>query len=281
VPPETPRGPALSTLVVTAVDYIDRFETRVKGQAAQISPAHDGRLRYGVGAMSAKRILIAHRTAAVRDRFAVALADARHDFVMADDGPTARRAVADVALPVDLAIVDLGLSDDPIQLLETLRATSPTPLALVVFSGSVRSAAEIPRLAGLNVAYLNEHAGTAQILPALAPLLFPDNFNRRTSTRMAISVPVTYRSGDTLAGAVTLDVGKGGLAIRTMTPLAKGTAVHVRFRLPGMPDEIDATGHVAWSDRKVGMGVQFAKLAAGHQRAIDGFVDEHAARLKN
>jgi uncharacterized protein (TIGR02266 family) len=74
---------------------------------------------------------------------------------------------------------------------------------------------------------------------------------------------------------VTLDVGKGGLGIRTMNPLPKGTAVQVKFRLPGMPAEIDATGRVAWSDRKVGMGVEFERMSSSHQRAIDGFVDSH------
>jgi uncharacterized protein (TIGR02266 family) len=124
------------------------------------------------------------------------------------------------------------------------------------------------------VAFINEHAATPSILPALAPLLFPDSFNRRTSARRAVGVPITYRSGDMLAGAITLDVGKGGLGIRTINPLPKGTAVHVRFRLPGATTEIDASGHVAWSDRKVGMGVQFDKVSGDHQRAIDAFVDE-------
>ena len=110
--------------------------------------------------------------------------------------------------------------------------------------------------------------------PALAPHLYPDSFNRRMSARMVIGVPVTYRSGDTLAGAVTLDIGKGGLAIRTMNPLPKGSPIQVRFKLPGMSAEIDAAGQVAWSDRKVGMGVQFERVSANHQRVIDEFIDE-------
>jgi uncharacterized protein (TIGR02266 family) len=223
--------------------------------------------------MSAKTILIAHRTASVRDRFAVALADARHEFVMAESD-TAARAAVDRGAPISLALVDLGLSTRPIELVNRVRGAGPVPRPVAVFAGSIGSAAEIPALAALNVTFINEHAGTPLILPALAPLLFPDSFNRRTSARRAIGVPVTYRSGDTLAGAITLDVGKGGLGIRTISPLAKGTAVHVRFRLPGGPGEIDASGRVAWSDRKVGMGVQFDKVSAAHQRAIDAFVDE-------
>jgi uncharacterized protein (TIGR02266 family) len=146
---------------------------------------------------------------------------------------------------------------------------------VVVFAGTVGSAADVPALAAMRVSYINEHASTPLILPALAPHLFPDSFNRRTSARMAIGVPVTYRNGDTIAGAVTLDVGKGGLAIRTMSPLPKGTPIQVRFKLPGTSAEIDAVGQVAWSDRKVGMGVQFERVSANHQRVIDEFIDGH------
>jgi uncharacterized protein (TIGR02266 family) len=226
--------------------------------------------------MSAKTVLIAHRLAAVRDRFAVALADARHAFVLADSGPAARAAVGNGEVPLSLAVIDLTLADDGIEFVRSLRDACATPLPIVVFSGSVGSAADVPRLAGMSIGYINEHAGTPQILPALAPHLFPDNFNRRMNTRMAIGVPVTYCTADTLAGAVTLDVGKGGLAIRTMNPLPKGTGVQVKFKLPGLPSEIDAAGRVAWSDRKIGMGVQFDKMSTHDQRTIDGFVEAHS-----
>jgi uncharacterized protein (TIGR02266 family) len=226
-------------------------------------------------ASSVKTILIAHRAQVVRDRFAVALADARHDFVMAETEITARAAVRQVTRPISLALVDLGLSNDPAAFVRALRDSSSTPLPVVAFAGTVTSAADVPLLAGMHVSYINEHAGTPLILPALAPHLFPDSFNRRTSPRMAIGVPVTYRSGDTLAGAVTLDIGKGGLAIRTMNPLPKGSPIHVRFKLPGMALEIEAAGQVAWSDRRVGMGVQFERVSAAHQRTVDEFIDKN------
>jgi uncharacterized protein (TIGR02266 family) len=209
----------------------------------------------------------------VRDRFAVALADARHRFVMADSEAAVRDAVAGAA-PVHLAILDLALSAQPAAFVEHVRGGAQPPRPVVVFAGSVASAADIPALAPLGVSYINEHAGTPFILPAIAPLLFPDSFNRRASERRAIGVPVTYRSGDTISGAVTLDVGKGGLGIRTMNPLPKTTMVHVRFRLPGSAGEIEASGRVAWSDRKVGMGVQFEKVSSAHQHAIDAFVED-------
>ena len=226
--------------------------------------------------MRDKTILIAHRHAAVRDRFAAALADARHAYVTADTEQAARVAAADSSRPVSLALVDLGLSAEGSSFVRALRQAAGRPLPVVVFAGSVGAASQVQALLALNVAgYVNEHAATPQILPSLAPHLFPDNFNRRTSPRVVLGVPVSYRSGQTIAGALTLNIGRGGLAIRTLTPLAPETRLEVKFRLPGTSSEITAGGRVAWSDRKTGMGIQFERLGEDDQASIDAFVEAH------
>jgi uncharacterized protein (TIGR02266 family) len=72
-----------------------------------------------------------------------------------------------------------------------------------------------------------------------------------------------------------LNVSKGGVAIRTMTPLEKGLAVHVRFRLPGGARDVEADARVCWSDRQLGMGLQFERISPDGQTAIDDYVDSH------
>jgi len=224
--------------------------------------------------MHDKTILIAHRQAAVRDRYAAALADARQAFVTAATEGAARAAAADASIPVSLALLDLGLTDDTATFVRSLRQAAGRALPIVIFAGTVGSAEQIRTLLGLNIAgYINEHAATPQILPALAPHLFPDNFNRRTSPRVALGVPISYRAGPTISGALTLNIGKGGVAIRTLSPLQAEARVHVKFRLPGAGTEISANGRVAWGDRKVGMGIQFDRLDNDDQAAIDAFVD--------
>jgi uncharacterized protein (TIGR02266 family) len=233
-----------------------------------------------------KTILVAHRTAAVRDRIAAALADARHDYVTADSTEAALEAAASTTRPISLALVDLGMGsaatasgagDDALAFVTALRQRSSRPVPIVIFAGTVRSGADIPALLASGVAgYVNEHAATAQILPALAPHLFPDSFDRRSSPRVMLGIPVSYRAGATIAGALTLNVGKGGLAIRTMSPLAAGTDVQLKFRLPSSATDFDIEGRVAWSNRQVGMGIQFGRIDSAAQTAIDGFVDAHS-----
>ena len=117
--------------------------------------------------MQDKIILIAHRDATVRDRFAAALADARHTFVTAATAETADEAVRDTARPISLAVVDVGLTDDGPAWIRALRGDHTWPV--LVFAGTVRSVADARALLTIPVAgYINEHAPAAQILPALA-----------------------------------------------------------------------------------------------------------------
>jgi uncharacterized protein (TIGR02266 family) len=221
-----------------------------------------------------KIILVAHRRSEVRDRFAAALADARHGYVTAGSEGAVHDTLAERGGAISLALIDLGLADDGVALVRTLRERAGRQLPLVVFAGTVASADQIRALLAMNVTgYVNEHAPTPQILPSLAPHLFPHSFNRRASSRVVLGIPVSYRAGQTIAGSLTLNIGKGGLAIRTMSPLAPETVVHVKFRLPGRGQEIEADGRVAWSDRKVGMGIQLEKVEPDDQAAIDAFVD--------
>jgi uncharacterized protein (TIGR02266 family) len=225
--------------------------------------------------MSVKTILIAHRSLAVRDRFAAALADAQQDYLLAGAEPALRAALANDRAPVSLALIDLSLAGerDPVAFVNDLRNAGPRPFPVVVFAGSVASAEQLTNLGGAGVAgYLNEHADAPQILPALAPHLFPDSFNRRASQRAPVAVPVSFRAGQTIAAAHTRDIGRGGIGIQTMDPLPTGTPLNFTVKLPGTGFEISASGRVIWADRRIGMGLQFDKLPADAQGQLDEYV---------
>jgi uncharacterized protein (TIGR02266 family) len=152
----------------------------------------------------------------------------------------------------------------------------PPQPPVVVFSGTIASAREVRELSALGVAgYMNEYTAVQHIVPALAPHLFPAEYNRRSSPRVVLGIPLAYRFGNTIATALTLNISHGGIAIRTTNPLDAATTVKVRFRLPGATKDVDAEGRIAWSDRRMGMGVQFTKVAPADQAGIDDFVRKH------
>lgn len=227
--------------------------------------------------MSTKTIVIADDTAFVRDRFAAALAEAGHRAIGVATVPELLACLDREGDAIDLIVVDLQLPPPRgVGLVHLVQARGPSRAPILVFSGTLRGADEVRQLAGLGVAgYVNEYTSTQHILPCLAPYLFPDSFDRRLSPRVALAVPVSWRLGNAIASGVTLNVGKGGVGIRTMTPLEPGTLVRVRFRLPGASRDIEADARVRWADRNVGMGLQFEHLEARDQAALDEFVDGH------
>ncbi len=230
-------------------------------------------------AMMLKTIVIADDTASVQDRFVAALHDAGHRAIGVKSAPELLSRVRAALDRIDLVVLDLQLPQSTgVDLVRSIRELDEGRLPILVFSGSISSAEEVRELANLGVAgYVNEHSAIQHILPALAPYLFPDNFNRRTSARVVLSIPITYHAGNTVIAALTLNLGKGGVGVRTMNPLDPGTQVRGRFRLPGAERDIEVTSRVVWSDRRVGMGLQFEQVDSGDQATIDEFVDQQGA----
>jgi uncharacterized protein (TIGR02266 family) len=220
-----------------------------------------------------KTVLIADDTAFVRERFGAALGDAGHHAVLAGTVADVLSRVREHGERLDLLVIDLRLPQSRgVELVRTIRQASRVPI--LVFSGTIANADEVRQLTALGVTgFINEYTAPTHILPALAPHLFPDSFNRRSSPRVALSITVSYRVESVIASAVCANVSKGGIFLRTMNPLPVGKRLRVRFRLPGSKREIDAEGVVAWSDQRAGMGVQFLSLQHEEQAEIDGFVD--------
>src|SRR6059036_1698717 len=224
-----------------------------------------------------KTVVVADDTAFVRDRFRTAVENAGHKaIVVKSAAELLARIRADLAT-IDLIVLDLRLPHAPgVDLVRAIRKLDDGKLPVLIFSGTIASADEVRELAALGIAgYVNEYSAAQNILSALAPHLFPDNFNRRSSPRVVLGIPIQYRFGNTIAAALTLNLGHGGIAIRTTSPLESGAKIKVRFRMPGSKRDIDAEGRVAWSDRRVGIGVQFEKVDPANQTVIDHFVDAH------
>ena len=227
--------------------------------------------------VAAKTVVVADDTAFVRDRFKVALQSAGHRAVTVANASELITHVRAHSGSVDLIVLDLRLPQGQgVGLVRAIRAIEGLRAPIVVFSGTIASADEVRDLAGLGIAgYINEYSAVQHIVPALEPHLFPDQQNRRSGPRVVLGIPVAYRLGNTIAAALTLNISHGGIAIRTTNPLDVETKLKVRFRLPGTARDVDAEGRIAWSERRVGMGLQFTKLSALDQATVDDFVGKH------
>jgi uncharacterized protein (TIGR02266 family) len=227
-----------------------------------------------------KTVLVAADTPFVRDRFKAALDAAGHRAVVAKSVAQLLAQVHADLDDLDLIVLDLRMPHaSGIELVRRIRKLDQGRLPILVFSGSVTSAEEVRDLAALGVGgYLNEYSAVEHILPSIAPHLFPDNFNRRDSPRVVMGIPVSYRAGGTIAAALSLNLSRGGIAIRTSGPLPRDSAVKMRFALPGSKRELETEGVVCWSDERAGMGMRFTSVRPNDQAAIDEFVNAHFFR---
>ncbi len=198
--------------------------------------------------LATRTVVVADDTAFVRDRFKGALERAGHRAITVSTGnELIARVKADLAT-IDLVVVDLRLPHgNGVNLVRALRNIDPQKPPIVVFSGTIASATEVRELGALNVGgFVNEYTSLQHILPSLAPHLFP-----------------------------ALNISRGGVAVRTTNPLERGITVKVRFRMPMGKKDIDVESKVSWTDRRVGMGLEFVGLADEDRNAIGEFVDAH------
>jgi uncharacterized protein (TIGR02266 family) len=227
--------------------------------------------------VAVKTVLIADDTAFVRDRFRTALEGAGHRAVTVQTGQELLAALRAQQERIDLVVLDLRLPNGRgIDLVRSLRRMAPDKPPIIVFSGTIANADEVRDLSSFGVAgYVNEYTGVSHIMPALAPHLFPEHYNRRSSPRVVLGVPITYRVGNAISTSLTLNVSHGGVAIRTTSPLDVASVVRLKFRISGTKKDIDAEARVAWTDRRVGMGLQFTSLDPAAQAAIDDYIQTH------
>jgi uncharacterized protein (TIGR02266 family) len=227
--------------------------------------------------IASKTVVVADDTAFVRDRFKSALERAGHKAITVPTGSELiARVKADLAA-IDLVVVDLRVPHgNGVNLVRALRNIDSVKPPIVVFSGTIANSTEVRELAALNVAgYVNEYTSLQHILPSLSPHLFPGDFNRRTGPRVVLGIPIAYRFANTIAAAVTLNISRGGVAVRTTNPLERGLVVKVRFRMPMSKKDIEVESKVTWTDRRVGMGLEFSGLSEQDQAAIGQYVDSH------
>ena len=227
---------------------------------------------------AAKTVLIADDTAFVRDRFKAALEEAGHRAITVRTATELLARLRTDLERIDLVLLDLRLPHTSGPDARARGAEDSTKDACRSWSSAGRSPMPARSAIWQRSASPGTSTSTAPdrtCCPALAPHLFPDSFNRRGSPRVTLGIPISYRFGNTIAAALTLTLSRGGVAIRTTTPLESDAKVRLRLRLPGGTTDMDIDARVAWTDRRVGMGLQFERVAPADQQAINEFVDAH------
>jgi len=102
---------------------------------------------------------------------------------------------------------------------------------------------------------------------------------KRRSERTPLVVRVDYTTVDSFFSEFTANINEGGLFIETENPPPTGTAVLLKFKLPGEEDPILVHGRVVWTTARSGaagpgpgMGIEFDSLDPAARARIDQVV---------
>jgi CheY-like chemotaxis protein len=79
---------------------------------------------------------------------------------------------------------------------------------------------------------------------------------RRRYMRHPLAVPVVLKAADMEYKAVTVNISRGGMAVRCSDTFTPGSAVHYILKLPRTA-EVLGRGQVAWSNTQSQMGIRF------------------------
>ena len=100
---------------------------------------------------------------------------------------------------------------------------------------------------------------------------------KRRSERTPLVVRVDYTTVDAFFSEFTANINEGGLFIETENPPPSGTAVLLKFKLPGEEEPIRVHGRVVWitaqgGAESPGMGIEFEHLDRTARARIDQVV---------
>lgn len=106
---------------------------------------------------------------------------------------------------------------------------------------------------------------------------------KRRQQRAEAEIRVEYRTVGSFLSDYVTNISRGGVFVRTDTPLRIGTRVRMVFSLPGMPFPFDLNGEVRWVQERAsqehperGMGIAFDGIDDRIQKRIQAYVEKHS-----
>jgi c-di-GMP-binding flagellar brake protein YcgR len=85
--------------------------------------------------------------------------------------------------------------------------------------------------------------------------------NERVHQRYSFKLPVEIRAGEQSISGETVNISIGGMLVAVSSPVAFGTTVSLKFRIPALKEDTNVDAAVRWVSGG-SIGVQFLGLRA-------------------
>lgn len=110
--------------------------------------------------------------------------------------------------------------------------------------------------------------------------------SKREHERLPITLTVNYRTDMDFLSASAKDISRGGMFLRTASPLPEGTELNLCFNMPEIPIEFCVTAEIIWAVSAdeagdagdCGMGLRFINLSKDRSKILGDYI---SGRLKS
>lgn len=113
-----------------------------------------------------------------------------------------------------------------------------------------------------------------------------------TFFRVPVYIPVDYDGRELLLSSRISNIGQNGMFITSPKPLPVGSALELRFQLPGVRELIAVQGVVRWSrgspaserpvsGTSIGMGIEYVDLGRKQRAAIKDFIKRFIVEMRH
>jgi hypothetical protein len=168
---------------------------------------------------------------------------------------------------IDALIVDCDLNGSSQLLRELLSDKRPAKVPLVIMGG----AKSTPSLDSTGALFAFEKPiSVEQAVRTLtaARSIILDGRLRYHREGLEVPVSVKCKGRKPLVGQL-LNVSQGGMLLQMGQNIDAETPLQVSFALPGTTSGLKAQAKIAWQNKSGQLGIQFVKIAARQQRALE------------
>jgi uncharacterized protein (TIGR02266 family) len=237
---------------------------------------------------TSKNILVADDSVFFRTKLSAILTETGHKVIFASDGREVIEKLQEDPNGIDLVILDLQMPHiDGFGVLEWMTNNGCNDrFPTLVISGVYEPGEVMERLKSLGVRGLMTKGFTPeQVIHRINHILFPQKVEDRVEPRAPISAPVDFALGDATYTGFLLNISSTGLFLHTRMDLLPGSALKLKFSLPGSTRIYKAKGIVRWStppstDKSLfgGAGIMFTSISDEDRQELKNYVEKE---LKN
>jgi uncharacterized protein (TIGR02266 family) len=236
-----------------------------------------------------KNILVADDSVFFRTKLSAILIEVGHKVTFASDGREVIKKLQEDPNGIDLVILDLQMPHiDGFGVLEWMKNNGCNDrFPTLAVSGVYEPGEVMDRLRSLGVKGLMTKGFTPeQVIHRINQMLFPQKVEDRVEPRAPISAPVDFTLGDETYTGFLLNISSTGLFLHTRIDLLPGSALKLKFSLPGSTRIYNAKGTVRWStppntDKTLfgGAGIMFTSISDGDRQQLKHYVEKEIKNL--